>query len=64
MDVCGRALSFWIYQASQEMYFQQMLYKNLDNQYALLQKQHNNLQSQSIQELHCISIITISFIIA
>jgi E3 ubiquitin-protein ligase CCNP1IP1 len=53
MDICGRALSFWIYQSGQEMFFQQMLYKNLDNQYAVLKNQFNSLHSQTGQEFQC-----------
>lgn len=34
MECTGRALSFWAYQASQEVYYQQYLYKTLVEKYS------------------------------
>ncbi|CAG8562877.1 11698_t:CDS:10, partial [Ambispora gerdemannii] len=36
MEICTRALSFWTYQTTQEACFQEMLYKNLEDNQRLL----------------------------
>ncbi|RUP47413.1 hypothetical protein BC936DRAFT_145762, partial [Jimgerdemannia flammicorona] len=39
MEICTRAISFYSYQVSQEICFQTMLYKNLEDKYSGLEKQ-------------------------
>ena len=52
IEICSRALSFWTYQLSQEASFQSLLYKNLDEKCARLDKEMQSLIVQANQEMH------------
>ena len=51
MEIANRAISFWFYQTSQESYFQEILYKNLDQKYAHMQKQQASQSLLHDQEM-------------
>jgi E3 ubiquitin-protein ligase CCNP1IP1 len=51
LDICGRAIAFWIYQVTQETYFQHTLYKKLDDKCASLTKQLQSTVHQANAEI-------------
>lgn len=55
MECAGRALSFWAYQTTQDIYYQQYLYKTLTDKYSnlsvRLEKTVNDANSE-IEGLH------------
>ncbi|KAF0473751.1 E3 ubiquitin-protein ligase CCNB1IP1 [Gigaspora margarita] len=52
MEICSRALSFWTYQTTQENCFQEMLYRDLEDKYADLEKQVQVLIRESESEVN------------
>ncbi|CAG8507136.1 28958_t:CDS:2 [Gigaspora margarita] len=54
MEICSRALSFWTYQTTQENCFQEMLYRDLEDKYADLEKQVQVLIRESESEVNAL----------
>lgn len=55
MECAGRGISFWVYQASQNLHYQQHLYKKLSEKYAALctQLEHSSRDANAeIKLLH------------
>ena len=53
IEICSRALSFWTYQTTQEAYFQEMLYKNLEEKYTQLETQVQGIVRDAQSEITC-----------
>ena len=51
MECAGRALSFWAYQATQDIYYQQYLYKTLNEKYATLSMQLDKTVNDANSEI-------------
>ncbi|KAI8809238.1 hypothetical protein BJ742DRAFT_677056 [Cladochytrium replicatum] len=51
MEIASRALSFWVYQTTQEACFQEMLYKSLDEKYTNLDRQVASIIREANQEI-------------
>ena len=51
LDICNRAISFWTYQVSQQTYFQQLMYKKLDDKCASITKQLQSTVHQANSEI-------------
>lgn len=51
MECAGRALSFWAYQTTQDMYYQQHLYKTLSEKYSALTIQFEKSVSDATTEI-------------
>ncbi|KAL2683057.1 hypothetical protein Neosp_007520 [[Neocosmospora] mangrovei] len=51
MECAGRALSFWAYQTTQDMYYQQHLYKTLTEKYSALTIQFEKTVSDATTEI-------------
>ncbi|KAH6570200.1 hypothetical protein BASA83_007465 [Batrachochytrium salamandrivorans] len=51
IEIAGRALSFWVYQVSQESVYQAMLFKDLDEQCSKLERQMQSLVREANQEI-------------
>ncbi|EEU39318.1 uncharacterized protein NECHADRAFT_43613, partial [Fusarium vanettenii 77-13-4] len=51
MECAGRALSFWAYQTTQDMYYQQYLYKTLTEKYSALTVQFEKTVSDATTEI-------------
>ena len=51
MECTGRALSFWAYQTTQEVYYQQYLYKTLAEKYSNLNMRLDQIVSDANAEI-------------
>lgn len=51
MDVCGRALSFWVYQIYQEQCYQDIMLRNQDEKRQVSERQFHAMMSQAKAEL-------------
>lgn len=51
MECAGRALSFWAYQTSQDICYQQYLYKTLTEKYSSLTLQVDKLVGEANSEI-------------
>lgn len=51
MECARRALGFWAYQTSQDMYYQQQLYKTLADKYSALNIQFEKTMSDANTEI-------------
>ena len=51
MECAGRALSFWAYQATQDLYYQQYLYKTVTDKYANLNLQLDKTVNEANAEI-------------
>lgn len=51
MECAGRALSFWAYQATQDIYYQQYLYKTLNEKHSVLRVQLDKTVNDANSEL-------------
>ncbi|KAI9006116.1 hypothetical protein BC832DRAFT_620961 [Gaertneriomyces semiglobifer] len=51
IEIASRGLSFWVYQTTQEAYFQEMIYKSLGDKYAQLERQIQNIVREANTEI-------------
>ncbi|KAJ3056904.1 hypothetical protein HK097_003064 [Rhizophlyctis rosea] len=51
IEIAGRALSFWVYQTTQEACFQEMIYRNLDEKYTQLEHQVQTVVREANHEI-------------
>lgn len=51
IEIANRALSFWVYQTTQESCFQEMIYKNLNEKYQETEKQMQIIVGEANQEI-------------
>jgi E3 ubiquitin-protein ligase CCNP1IP1 len=59
MEICGRSLSFWVYQVFQENNYQDLLIKASEEKKLLAEKQLSLCIGQAKSELHGRAIIMI-----
>jgi E3 ubiquitin-protein ligase CCNP1IP1 len=57
MDICSRALSFWTYQATQEVLYQETKLKNIEEKYIEIQKHLGNVMNQANNELEGVNLL-------
>jgi E3 ubiquitin-protein ligase CCNP1IP1 len=52
IEICGRGLSFWVYQVYQEQCYQELLVRNLDDRKHTSERQFHSVIMQSKAELN------------